>query len=277
LSGRVAKSDGERVVQGYRTILELLLAAALDPSTIIDNRAHTILANLCGMWGSRAGVIAQLRAGRQELWAHPERVIESERARRGRIDILAGILEYYVRELPKLIWPRRQVFSRVPLLSLKHQQVLWQPRRMWKRGFRLARGDPDPLTAPPAPWSGKPGGQAENTNSWDPQPHEFNSASEFFPLEFFRGGELRPRRRLPAARGPPCPLQKEKPPPAHAGRGRVALISIRRRTKHDPVNIAVFTRQSTPSLSASPDRGGLSDAQPFLHGRRRHRNPRPRA
>ena len=76
-----------------------------------------------------------------------------------------------------------------------------RPRRMWKRGFRLARGDPDPHTAPPTPWL-EPGGRtsvssSEKTGLSEGRKHctdEFNSAPEFFHPIFFGNRESRPDR-----------------------------------------------------------------------------------
>jgi hypothetical protein len=131
-----------------------------------------------------------------------------------------------------------------------------QSRRIWRRGFRLARGDPDrPAHAAAGSWLA-PGATQPHLSSSEKNRSsenarklctgEFNSALEFFPLEFFRGGELRPRRRLTAARAPPLAPRKGKPPPADAGRGRVDFDPSPERNKTCRVQYRRFHKTINP-------------------------------
>jgi hypothetical protein len=99
----------------------------------------------------------------------------------------ARILARQRPRVPRVIRARRG--------SLRHRR-----RQNWRRGHRQARGDPDPTPLkrlrPAGSGRSTAGRQCLGLSDAFGAHSEIKSARESFPLEFFRGGELRPERGL---------------------------------------------------------------------------------
>jgi hypothetical protein len=127
---------------------------------------------------TRAGMVRSPDAWRAFRFIH-ERVVALRQRRDG------------TRSLSPLPEPLKVIRCRFANCQLRS-------RGIHRRGFKVARGDPDPHTAPPTPWL-EPGGRtsvssSEKTGLSEGRKHctdEFNSAPEFFHPIFFGNGELR--------------------------------------------------------------------------------------